>query len=80
MKLSTVLGSTNLNSQYYMFIPKQILFWKHFGIKFIAVVVGDKIPDELKDFSDNIIESIYHLIIQICKKYFKRIRIMYGYF
>ena len=55
MKLSTVLGSTNLNPQYYMFVPKQILFWKHFGIKFIGVVVGDKIPDELKDYSDNII-------------------------
>jgi len=55
MKLSTVLGSTNLNPQYYMFVPKQILFWKHFGIKFIGVVIGDKIPDELKDYSDNII-------------------------
>ena len=57
MKLSTVLGSTNLNPQYYMFVPKQILFWKHFGIKFIAVVVGEKIPDELLDYSQNIILS-----------------------
>ena len=55
MKLTTVLGSTNLNPEYYMFLPKQILFWKHFGIKFIAVVVGEKIPDELIDYSQNII-------------------------
>jgi hypothetical protein len=55
MKLTTVLGSTNLNPKYYMFVPKQILFWKHFGIKFIAVVVGEKIPDELIGYSENII-------------------------
>jgi hypothetical protein len=55
MKLTTVLGSTNLNPKYYMFVPKQILFWKKFGIKFIAVVVGEKIPDELIVYSDNII-------------------------
>jgi hypothetical protein len=55
MRLTTVLGSTNLNPRYYMFVPKQILFWKHFGIKFIAVVVGEKIPDELVDYSQNII-------------------------
>ncbi len=55
MKLTNVLGSTNLNPEYYMFVPKQILFWKHFGIKFIAVVVGEKIPDELLDYSENII-------------------------
>lgn len=55
MKLTTVLGSTNLNPRYYMFVPKQILFWKHFGIKFIAVVVGEKIPDELIEYSQNII-------------------------
>jgi hypothetical protein len=55
MKLTTVVSSTNINSQYYMFVPKQILFWKHFSIKFIAVVVGESIPDELKEYSDNII-------------------------
>lgn len=55
MKLTTVIGSTNLNAQYYMFVPKQILFWKHFGIKFIAAVVGKSIPDELKEYYDNII-------------------------
>ncbi len=54
MKLTTVIGSTNLNSQYYMFVPKQILFWKHFGIKFIAFVVAESIP-ELREYSDNII-------------------------
>jgi hypothetical protein len=55
MKLSTVLASVNNNPAYYMFIPKQILFWNHFGIKFIAVFVGDKIPDELTAYTDNII-------------------------
>ena len=55
MKLSTVLASVNNNPAYYMFIPKQILFWNHFGIKFIAVFVGDKLPDELTAYTDNII-------------------------
>jgi len=55
MKLSTVLASVNNNPTYYMFIPKQILFWNHFGIKFIAVFVGEKIPDELTTYRDNII-------------------------
>lgn len=55
MKLSTVLGSVNNNPAYYLFIPKQIIFWKHFGIKFIAVFVGKKIPDELNLYKDNII-------------------------
>jgi hypothetical protein len=55
MKLTTVIGSVNLNPQYYMFIPKQILFWKHFNINFIAVIVGENIPDELKEYSNNII-------------------------
>jgi len=27
MKLTTVIGSVNNNPKYYMFIPKQILFW-----------------------------------------------------
>ena len=55
MKLSTVLASVNNNPSYYMFIPKQILFWNHFGIKFIAVFVGEKIPDELTPYASNII-------------------------
>lgn len=55
MKLTTVLGSVNDNRDYYLFIPKQILFWKKFGIKFIAVYVGEKIPEELTNYSDNII-------------------------
>jgi hypothetical protein len=55
MKLTTVLASVNLNSHYYMFIPKQILFWNKFNIKFIAVIVGDKIPEELNEYYPNII-------------------------
>ena len=54
MKLSTVIGSVNLNPEYYMFIPKQILFWKHFNINFIAIIVGESIPNELKEYSNNI--------------------------
>jgi hypothetical protein len=55
MKLTTVLGSVNLNSNYYLFIPKQISFWKKFEINFIAIVVGEKIPEELIKYSSNII-------------------------
>ena len=55
MKLSTVIGSVNNNPQYYMFIPKQILFWNKFNINFIAIFVGEKIPDELISYSNNII-------------------------
>ena len=55
MKLKTVLASVNLNRNYYLFIPKQILFWNKFDIKFIAVVVGDKLPEELIEYSSNII-------------------------
>ena len=55
MKLSTVLASVNNNPAYYMFIPKQILFWNHFGIKFVAVFVGNQIPDELTAYKENII-------------------------
>ena len=43
MKLTTVIGSVNDNPKYYMFIPKQILFWKKFGINFVAVFVGNHI-------------------------------------
>ena len=55
MRLTTVLGSVNNNSNYYKFIPKQILFWKHFNINFIAIFVGKYIPEELKDYLNNII-------------------------
>ena len=55
MKLTTVLGSVNNNPEYYLFIPKQILFWNKFGIKFIAVFVGENIPNELLPYSNNII-------------------------
>lgn len=55
MKLSTVIASVNNNSEYYMFIPKQILFWNKFNINFIAIFVGEKIPDELVMYSNNII-------------------------
>jgi len=55
MKLTTVVASVNNNSEYFLFIPKQITFWKKMKMNFIAVFVGDKIPDELKEYSDNII-------------------------
>lgn len=55
MKLTTVLGSVNNNPDYYNFIPKQIRFWSHFGISFIAVFVGDHIPECLMQYSNNII-------------------------
>jgi len=38
-----------------MFIPKQILFWKHFNIKFICIFAGLQIPPALHDFKDHII-------------------------
>jgi len=55
MKLTTVLASVNNNPAYYMFIPKQIVFWHHFDIKFIAIFVGPEIPAELMPYADNII-------------------------
>jgi hypothetical protein len=55
MKLTTVLGSTNENPSYYRFIPKQILFWSKFKIKFIAIFIGESIPDELLNYNENII-------------------------
>jgi hypothetical protein len=55
MKLTTVLGSVNNNSSYYMFIPQQIFFWKTFDIKFLAIFIGKKIPEEIIEYSDNII-------------------------
>jgi hypothetical protein len=55
MRLTTVLASVNNNRNYYLFIPKQILFWSKFNIKFIAIFVGDVIPEEIVKYSDNII-------------------------
>lgn len=55
MKLTTVLSSVNNNPDYYLFIPKQIKFWKHFDINFLVVFIGDAIPDELIQFESNII-------------------------
>jgi hypothetical protein len=55
MRLSTVLASVNNNPEYYKFIPKQILFWGNFNIKFIAIFVGSTLPDFLIPYSDNII-------------------------
>ena len=55
MILTTVLASVNNNSSYYMFIPKQIIFWKKFNIKFISIFVGENIPLELDSYKDNII-------------------------
>jgi len=55
MKLTTVLSAVNNNKKYYLFIPKQILFWKKFDVKFIAVYVGDFLPQELQPYHENII-------------------------
>jgi hypothetical protein len=55
MKVTTVLSAVNDNPAYYKFIPKQILFWKKFAIRFIAVFVGETIPAELVPYCDNII-------------------------
>lgn len=55
MKLTTVLGSTNNNPNYYKFIPKQISFWNNFNVKFIAIFVGNELPEELISYKNNII-------------------------
>jgi len=55
MKLKTVISCVNNNPQYYLFIPKQILFWRTFNIQFYAVFVGNELPAELNDCSNNII-------------------------
>jgi hypothetical protein len=55
MRLTTVFSATNANPAYYLFIPKQIIFWKHFGIKFICAFVGESLPNELLAYKDNII-------------------------
>jgi len=55
MKLTTVISSVNNNPAYYLFIPKQILFWAKFGIRFVAIYIGKSIPKELEEFTGNII-------------------------
>lgn len=35
MKLTTVLSCVNNNPEYYLFIPKQILFWEKFKFKIL---------------------------------------------
>ena len=55
MKLTTVLSAVNNNPAYYKFIPKQILFWNKFAIRFVVVFVGETIPEELAPYRDNII-------------------------
>ena len=55
MKLKYVLGTTNDNPNYYRFIPSQIQFWAYFGIKFIAIYIGETIPNQLLPFKHNII-------------------------
>jgi len=55
MKLATVFCAVNNNPEYYRFIPKQILFWRKFGIRFIAVFVGQSLPAELIPYSHSII-------------------------
>ena len=54
MKLTTVLSAVNNNPSYYKFIPKQILFWRAYGIKFVAVFVGESLPPELEECRANI--------------------------
>ena len=55
MRLTTVLSCVNNNPEYYNFIPYQIKIWKHLKIKFIAVFVGNVLPEELLPYKDNII-------------------------
>ena len=76
MKLTTVLSSANNNLKYYMFIPKQIKFWNRFNIKFIAIFVGENIPECLKDYSENII--LYNKNVDLNSAYVaQNIRIFY---
>ena len=76
MKLSTVIASVNNNSNYYSFIPKQILFWNRFKIRFIAVFIGEKIPEELQAYYENII--VWNKNIDLHSAYLaQNIRIFY---
>lgn len=72
MRLTHVLASVNDNPDYYMFIPKQIAFWKKFNIRFVAIFViqsdgygneeddYDKFPTELDPYRENIMVWINH--------------------
>ena len=76
MKLTTVLSSANNNPKYYMFVPKQIKFWNRFNIKFIAIFVGENIPEVLLDYKDNII--LYNKNLNLNSVYIaQNIRIFY---
>lgn len=55
MRLTTVFSATNDNPAYYLFIPKQIKFWKYFGINFICIFIGTSLPSELLAYRSNII-------------------------
>lgn len=55
MKFTTVISSVNNNSDYYNFLPYQIIFWNKFNIKFICIFIGEKIPNELQQYKNNII-------------------------
>ena len=55
MKLATVFCAVNDNPEYYRFIPKQITFWRKFGIRFVAAFVGRSLPAELIPYSHSII-------------------------
>jgi hypothetical protein len=55
MKLTTVFSAVNANPAYYKFIPKQILFWGKFNIRFIVVFIGKELPEELVPYKENII-------------------------
>jgi len=55
MKLTTVFSAVNNNPAYYKFIPKQVIFWRKFGINFICVFIGESLPDELKEYEEHII-------------------------
>ena len=55
MKLTTVISSVNNNSDYYNFLPYQILFWNKFNIKFICIFIGEKIPNELEQYNPELL-------------------------
>ncbi len=76
MRLTHVIASVNDNPDYYLFIPKQISFWKKFNIRFLAIFIvnanananevenintGEPIlPMELQPYKDNILVWVNH--------------------
>jgi hypothetical protein len=54
MKVTVAFCAINNNPEYYRFIPKQILFWRKLGIRFVAVYVGQSLPVELIPYSHSI--------------------------